>query len=140
MTFIGHALVRLSVATVGLAPRAKKPDEADDEGPLALWHWIEDHGDVVFPLIGLIIFVLVVIAVRRAMVSQEQEIKSRRGQMDTIVRLMRAKLSLTADQTATELGINRYQASTLLDELVKEGALVQGRLPGGVVNYRLKGL
>lgn len=148
MTFIGHAFARAGSrlltevqAALGAAARLPAhPKSAEPEGPLALWRWIEDNGDVVFPAIGFVIFVLVVVAVRRSAVNQESELKALRGKKDAIVRLMRARLSLTADQTATELGVNRYQAATMLDELVKEGALVQGRLPGGVINYRLKGL
>jgi hypothetical protein len=111
----------------------------DEDGPLALWHWIEDNSTIVFPLIGLVIVALVVIAVRRSAVDTEEELLQRRGQKDAIIRLMRARLSLSADQTAHELRVDRYHAAALLEELVQEGALVQGRLPGGVISYRLKG-
>jgi len=151
VTFIGPATAsagsRIFALALGalswLGPTPQRPRShqlPNEDGPLALWHWIEDNGEIVFPLIGFVILALVFIAVKRSSVNQEAELATRRKQMDAIVRLMRARLSLTADQTASELQVDRYRAASMLDELVKEGALVQGRLPGGVISYRLKGL
>ena len=149
MTSIGHNFARLGDELLALALRSSSsglfaPPHAhhrqpDDEGPLALWHWIEENSSFVFPLIGVVILALVIIAVRRSSADTGEELAERRAQMDAIVRLMRARLTLTADQTASELKINRYHAAALLDELVKEGSLVAGRASGGVVSYRLKG-
>ncbi len=126
------------LATLPKTPRAKH-QLPDEEGPLAVWHWIEDNGAIVFPLIGFFIAALIFIAVRRGAVNQEALNEERRKQKDQIIRLMRARLSLTADQTAHELRVDRYHAAALLEELEKEGTLTQGRIAGGVSSYRLKG-
>ncbi len=54
--------------------------------------------------------------------------------------MMRAKLLVSPDAVAGELSIDRFVASALLEELVREGKLVEQRIAGGVANYRLKGL
>lgn|GEM_PF-1814593 len=141
MSSIGFAIARVQQGAFALfcfLPMAKNK-LTEEEGPIALWHWLEDNGEVVFPLIGLLVAALIVVAVRRSSVNSEEELLGRRKQKDTLVRLMRAKLSLTADQAAAELKTDRYHAAALLEELVQEGSLIQGRVQGGVVNFRLKG-
>ena len=121
------------------APK-KKSARPDDDEAHHLWHWIEDNGEYVFPLIGIVILALVLLAVRRGTLRQQDELRKRAGQKEQIIRLMRAKLSLTAESTAPELGVDRYHAAALLEELEKEGVLALGRAAGGVATYRLKGL
>ena len=81
-----------------------------------------------------------IVAVRRGSISQQEELRKKSGQKEQIIRLMRAKLSLTADAASHELGVDRYHAAALLEELEREGVLAPGRQSGGVTNYRLKGL
>ena len=57
-----------------------------------------------------------------------------------LVRMMRAKLLVSADVVAGELQVDKFLAASLLDELVREGMLVEQRMVGGIANYRLKGL
>ncbi len=148
MTSIGSGLLALRDELISLAlrvlagpprPPRNQHQLPDEEGPLSLWHWIEDNGEIVFPLIGLVIAALIFIAVRRSSVNHDEEIETRRAEKERIIRLMRAKLSLTPDQTAHELRVDRYHAAALLEELEKEGTLTQGRQSGGVIAYRLKG-
>jgi hypothetical protein len=54
--------------------------------------------------------------------------------------MMRAKLLVSPEAVSIELGIDRFSASALLEDLVKEGKLIQQKTSGGVANYRLKGL
>lgn len=119
----------------------KKAREAlDEDGAHQLWRWMEEHGEWVFPLIGLAILALVVWAVRRGSISQAEELHKKGLQKEQIIRLMRLKLSLTAETAAAELGIDHFAAAALLEEMLKEGRLVAGRSAGGVASYRLKGL
>ena len=127
--------------TLALAAPKKKSARPPDEGEAHhLWHWIVDNGEYVFPLIGIVILALVLLAARRGTLSQQEEIRKRAAQKEQIIRLVRAKLSLTAESTAPELGVDRYHAAALLEELDKEGVLALGRAAGGVATYRLKGL
>jgi hypothetical protein len=139
-----HELLALALALGprGFArPRAPhKPHAPADDSAHELWYWIDDHGDVVFPLIGLAIVALVIFGIRRGMTSNTAELRIRQERKDAIVRLMRAKLLVSAEAVAGELGIDHFSASVLLDDLVKEGKLVQQKASGGVANYRLKGL
>jgi hypothetical protein len=73
------------------------------------------------------------------MKSNTAEMQQHQEQKDAIVRMMRAKLLVNADAVAGELHVDRFRASSLLDELMKEGKLVEQRTVGGVA-YRLKGL
>ena len=59
---------------------------------------------------------------------------------DAIVRMTRSRLRVDAENVAAELQTDRLQAGALLDELVKEGKLVEQRVTGGGASYRLKGL
>ena len=122
------------------APKKKTARPADEDEAHHLWRWIEDNGEYVFPLIGIVILGLVLLAVRRGTLSQQEELRKRADQKEQIIRLVRAKLSLTAESTAPELGVDRYHAAALLEELEKEGVLALGRAAGGVATYRLKGL
>ena len=124
--------------SLGRGPK-KKGRAPDEDETHKLWHWIEDNGEYVFPAIGIVILVLVILAVRRGSISQEEELRKRAGQKEQIIRLMRAKLTLTADAAAQEMGIDRYHAATLLEELEREGVLSQGRQSGGAATWRLKG-
>jgi hypothetical protein len=122
------------------APRKKPARPPDEDEAHHLWHWIEDKGEYVFPLIGIVILALVLLAARRGTLSQQEELRKRAEQKAQIIRLMRAKLSLTAESAAPELGVDRYHAAALLEEMEKEGLLALGRAAGGVATYRLKGL
>ena len=120
--------------------RAKKaPTPVDDDQTHKLWHWIEDHLEIVFPLVGVTVIVLVLWAVRRGMAQADDAVAVRQRQKEAITRLMRLKLNVTAETVATELKLDRFHAAALLEELGKEGVLV-ARVLGGVSSYRLKGL
>jgi hypothetical protein len=122
-------------------PRTHKVHPADETDRLhEIWDWMDDHGDVVFPLLGLAIIALVIFGIRRGMSSNVSELQEKQTRKEAIIRLMRAKLLVTADAVATELGVDRFAASGLLDELVREGKLLEQKGGGGVANYRLKGL
>jgi len=128
-----RAVPTLVHALLALAPRR------DDESH-KLWHWIEDHLEIVFPVAGVTVVLLVIWAVRRGMAQQADEIAVRLRQKDEIIRLMRAKLLVDAQTVAQGLKLDRFHAAALLEELAKEGKLVQARVQGGVASYRLKGL
>ena len=136
----GVAAWLLAPGAFAFAPKKKPARPPDENEAHKLWHWIEDNGEYVFPLIGIVILALVILAVRRGSISQQEELRKRSGQKEQIIRLMRAKLSLTADAAAHELGIDRFHASGLLEELEREGVLAPGRQVGGGTSYRLKGL
>jgi hypothetical protein len=121
-------------------PRPHKVHPVADDRTHELWYWIDDHGDVVFPLIGLAIIALVFFGIRRGMTSNTAELQQKQDRKDAIVRMMRSKLLVTADAVAGDLHIDRFAASALLDELVREGKLLEQKAAGGIANYRLKGL
>jgi hypothetical protein len=123
-----------------LRPRAKKANPAAPDDTYKLWGWIEDHLEIVFPVVGVAVILLVLFAVRRGMQQQANEVAIRLRQKEEIVRLMRAKLLVNAELVAHELQLDRFHAARLLEELVREGTLVQARVAGGVASYRLKGL
>ena len=131
--------VQGSLAHAWALPK-RKAARADEDEAHHLWHWIEDNGEVVFPLIGLAILGLVLLAVRRGTLSQQEELRKKAALKEKIIRLVRAKLSLTAESCAPELGVDRYHAAALLEEMEREGMLALGRAAGGVATYRLKGL
>ena len=81
-----------------------------------------------------------IFGIRRGMTSNVVELHKKQEQKDTIVRMMRARLMVSAEAVAVDLHIDHFTASALLDELVKEGKLVQQKVQGGISNYRLKGL
>ncbi len=137
-----HELLGLALAygPRGFRPRPHKPHASAEDSAHELWYWIDDHGDIVFPLIGLAIVALVIFGIRRGMTSNVAEMQKKQESKDAIVRMMRAKLLVSAEGVSGELGIDHFSASALLDELVKEGKLVQQKASGGVASYRLKGL
>jgi len=136
---IFHAFLALALSAAS-APKPKKPRPPDEEGAHKLWHWIEDHLEIVFPVVGVTVIVLVLWGVRRGMAQADDSIAVRTRQKEAIVRLMRLKLLVNAETVANELQLDRFHAAALLEELTKEGLLVPGRATGGVATYRLKGL
>src|SRR5207302_1492731 len=76
-----------------------------------LWYWIEDHGEIVFPIVGLAIVALIVFGIRRGMTSNIAELQKKQDQKDAIVRMMRAKLLVSADAVAGDLHIDRFMAA-----------------------------
>jgi hypothetical protein len=130
----------LAVAPRGFRPRPHKPHAPAEDSTHELWYWIDDHGYIVFPLIGLAIVALVIFGIKRGMTSNVAEMHKKQESKDAIVRMMRSKLLVSAEAVSGELGIDHFSASALLDDLVKEGKLVQQKSSGGVANYRLKGL
>ena len=130
----------IALAPRGFKPRQHKPHPMEADEAHKLWYFIDDHGDIVFPLIGLAVVALVIFGIRRGMTSNVVELHKKQEQKDAIVRMMRAKLMVSAELVAGELRIDRFAASALLEELVKEGKLIVQRIAGGVANYRLKGL
>jgi hypothetical protein len=121
-------------------PRAHKPHPADADESHKLWYFIDDHAEVVFPLLGLFIAAILFLGIRRGMKSSVAALRVKQERKDAIVRMMRSKLMVSAEAIAAELQIDKFLAAALLDELVREGKLVEQRLAGGIVNYRLKGL
>jgi len=133
-----HELLAFGLA---FAPRrSHKPHPPADDDVHNLWYWIEDHGEILFPLIGLAVIALIVLGVRRGMKSDVATLQKKQDQKDAIVRMMRQKLLVSAEAISTALRIDHFQASALLDDLVREGKLVEQKSTGGVANYRLKGL
>lgn len=137
-----HQLIGLSLAAAprGFRPRQHKVHPPADDEAHQLWDWLDEHGVVVFPLLGLAIVALIIVGIRRGMTSNVAELHQKQDHKDDIVRMMRRKLMVTADAVAGELGIDRFAASALLDELVREGKLIEQKSAGGIANYRLKGL
>jgi hypothetical protein len=137
-----HQLLALALAhgPRGFRPRPHKPHASTEDSAHELWYWIDDHGDIVYPLIGLAIVALVIFGIKRGMTSNVAELHKKQESKDAIVRMMRAKLLVSPEAVSIELGIDRYSASALLEDLVKEGKLIQQKTSGGVANYRLKGL
>ena len=137
-----HQLIGLSLAAAprGFRPRQHKVHPPAGDETHQLWYWLDDHGVVVFPLLGLAIVALIIVGIRRGMTSNVAELHQKQDHKDDIVRMMRRKLLVTADAVAGELGIDRFAASALLDELVREGKLIEQKSAGGIANYRLKGL
>lgn len=137
-----HHLFAIALAALprGFRPRQHKVHPPEGDGAHRLWYWLDDHGDIVFPLLGLAIVALVIFGFRRGMTSNVAELQQKQEHKDDIVRMMRRKLLVTADAVAGQLGIDRFAASGLLDELVREGMLVEQKAAGGIANYRLKGL
>jgi hypothetical protein len=130
----------LALAARGSSPRPRKPHPPAEDEAHKLWYWIEDHGEVVFPLVGLALIALVLFGIRRGMTSNVAEMQQKQERKDSIVRMMRAKLLVSAEAVAVDLHIDHFTASNLMDELVREGKLVEQKVSGGVANYRLKGL
>ena len=130
----------LALALSGAPPRPHKTHPAQPDDAHQLWYWIDDHGDIVFPLIGLFIAAILFLGIRRGMKSNVAELHARQERKDAIVRMMRSKLLVSADVVAGELQVDKFVAASLLDELVREGKLVEQRMTGGIANYRLKGL
>ncbi|MBS2023048.1 MAG: hypothetical protein JST92_11595 [Deltaproteobacteria bacterium] len=128
------------VLEVAAALPKVKHEQDDDEGFRKLWHWVEDNGEWFFPVLGLAILALVVMALRRGTLSQAEELRKKSGEKEQIIRLMRAKLTLNAETAAAELQVDRFHSAALLEEMTKEGKLVRSTGAGGVQSYRLKGL
>lgn len=137
-----HQLLALALAydPRGFRPRPHKPHAPAEDSAHELWNWIDDHGAIVLPLIGFAIAALVIFGIKRGMTSNVAELHKKQESKDAIVRMMRAKLLVSAEAVSIELGIDHFNASALLEDLVKEGKLIQQRTTGGVANYRLKGL
>ena len=128
-------------ALVAFAPRRPhKPHPPPEDQWQNVWYFIEDHGDILFPLIGIAVIALIVLGIRKGMKSNVASLQEKQERKDSIVRMMRQKLLVSAEAVANELEIDHFHASALLDELVKEGKLVEQKSAGGVANYRLKGL
>jgi len=121
---------------LAVLPRPRKALPPDDSS--RLWNWLEANGEIVFPLLGLAIAALLFFGIRHGMRSSTDQLREERK--EAIVRMMRAKLLLSAETVAAGLQIDKFLAASLLDELVREGKLVEQRLTGGIASYRLKGL
>ncbi len=137
-----HELLALALAPRGFGarPRPHKPHPSTSDDTSQLWNWIEEHGDIVFPLLGLAIAAILFLGIRRGMKSNVAALQEKEERKDAIVRMMRSKLLVSADVVAGELSIDKFLAASLLEELVREGKLVEQRMVGGIANYRLKGL
>ena len=135
-----YQLFVLALGPRGFKPRPHKPHPMDADETHKIWYWIDDHGDIVFPLIGLAIVALVIVGIRRGMKSNVAELQQKQERKETIIRMMRAKLMVSPEVVAVDLHIDHFTAAALLEEMVKEGKLVQQKVAGGIANYRLKGL
>ena len=140
LTAAFHRLFALASGPLGFRPRQHKVRPPANDEAHQLWYWIDDHGDILFPLIGLALVVLVLVGIRRGLTTNVAELHQRQDRKDEIVRMMRRNLLVTADAVAGDLGIDRFAASALLEELVREGKLLEQKSSGGIANYRLKGL
>jgi hypothetical protein len=121
-------------------PRARKPQAPPSDDSSRLWNWLEANGEIVFPLLGLAIAALLFLGIRRGMESSTEQMREKEERKEAIVRMMRAKLMVSAEMVAADLQVDKFLAASLLDELVREGKLVEQRMTGGIANYRLKGL
>ncbi|MGZ6143238.1 MAG: hypothetical protein ACXWLM_07860 [Myxococcales bacterium] len=139
---ICHELIAFALAFAprGFRPRPHKPHPPAEDTGQQLWYWVDDHGEIVYPVIAVIVIGLVVLGIRRGMTSNVAQLQKKQDQKDAIVRMMRQKLLVSAEAVSTGLSIDHFAASALLDELVREGKLVEQKSTGGVANYRLKGL
>lgn len=137
-----HELLALVLAFAprGFRPRPHKPHPPAEDNTQVIWFWIDDHGEIVYPLVAILVIGLIALGIRRGMTSNVAQLQKKQEQKDSIVRLMRAKLLVSAEAVSTELHIDHFAASALLDDLVREGKLVEQKSSGGVANYRLKGL
>jgi hypothetical protein len=136
-----HSLLGSALALAGWLPRVAHRSHAPvEEDRTLLWAWMDDHGDVVFPLMGLAIIGLLFLGIRHGMQSSGDEMKRKMHDKDEIVRMMRSRLLLNADEVCKHLKIDRLRAAALLEELLVEGKLVEQRSSSGVANYRMKGL
>lgn len=137
-----HELLALVLAWAprGFRPRPHKPHPPADDDAHQIWFWIDDHGDIVYPVVAIVVIGLVALGIRRGMKSNVAQLQQKQEQKDAIVRMMRAKLLVSAEAVSMDLRIDHFAASALLDELVREGKLVEQKSTGGVANYRLKGL
>src|SRR5438105_15183986 len=104
-----HTLLALALRV----PKHKPHPVAEDETH-KLWYWIEDHGDVVFPLIGAAIIALVFFGIRRGMSTNVLELQKKQETKDAIVRLMRAKLLVSAETVAIDMKVDHFTAAALL--------------------------
>jgi len=132
----------LAQTLFALVPKARHRVHAVGEEDLQqqLWGFVEEHGQVIFPLLALTVIVLIVLGVRRGMLVNQDELREKEELKDSLVRMMREKLLVSPDAAAADLRIDRFRAAALLDELVREGKLLQQRGAGGIATYRLKGL
>jgi hypothetical protein len=121
-------------------PHPHKAHPPAEDPAQQAWYFVEDHADVIYPVVALIVAGLIFLGVRRGMRSNVDELRQQQDQKDRIVRMMRSKLLVTPEDAAGELQIDRFRAGALLEELVTEGKLVHQRMGGGVQSYRLKGL
>ncbi|MCA1825324.1 MAG: hypothetical protein ABR567_06875 [Myxococcales bacterium] len=133
-------LAALCHALLAFAPRRHKPHPPAEDQWHDVWYFVEDHGEVVFPLVAIAVVALIVLGIRRGMSTNIATLQKKQDQKDAIVRMMRQKLLVSAEAISSELKIDHFQASALLDDLVREGKLVEQKSAGGVANYRLKGL
>jgi len=123
---------------LAVLPRPRKA--LPPENSSRLWNWLEANGEIVFPLLGIGIAALLFFGIRHGMRSSAEQLREKEERKEAIVRMMRAKLLVSAETVAAGLQIDKFLAASLLDELVREGKLVEQRLTGGIANYRLKGL
>ncbi len=60
-------LAALCSELLALAPRrVPKPHTPNESETQKLWYFVEDHGDVVFPILALVVVALIVFGIRRA--------------------------------------------------------------------------
>ena len=137
-----HELIAFALAWAprGFRPRPHKPHTPADDDAHLVWYWIDDHSEIIFPIVGALVLALVILGVRRGMKSNVAHLQQKQDQKDAIVRMMRARLLVSAEAVAVDLHIDHFTAAALLDDLAKEGKLIPQKAAGGVTNYRLKGL
>jgi hypothetical protein len=135
-----HEALAFLLSAPTFRPRVHKVHPPPEDEAQKIWYFVEDHGDVIYPVFALAVALIIFLGVRRGMRSNVDELREKQDHKDAIVRMMRAKLLVTPEDAAGELKIDRFRASALLEELVTEGKLVHQRMGGGVQSYRLKGL
>ena len=72
----------IALAPRGFKPRQHKPHPMEADEAHKLWYFIDDHGDIVFPLIGLAVVALVIFGIRRGMTSNVAELHKKQEQKD----------------------------------------------------------
>src|SRR5947209_3805454 len=110
-----------------LLPRHHQPHPVAEDEAHKLWYFLEDNGEIIFPILGALIIGLIYLGIKRGMTTNVAELQQKQEQKDSIVRMMRAKLLVSPEDIAHELKVDHFKAAALLDELVREGKLVQQR-------------
>ena len=104
-----------------------------------LWTWAEAHGPAVFPAAAALVLGVFALGLHHAFQGSLADLRIQQVQKDEILRQTRGRLTVTPESIARTLGVDRFRAAALLEDLTREGLLVRQRQSGGIPSYRLKG-